>query len=180
MIIPTEQWKIVAGFTGYEISSHGRVRTYRPANGRGPLLNKPREVKAKPISGKPYLKVTLTNNAGLQVSKKVHILVLENFVGKRPSIEYEGRHLDGNSFNNHLHNLKWGTTQENADDRLAHGTQVRGEQVAISKLNPEQVQEIKSAIPKWKKGMASEFAKKFGVGRTAITNIRDGKTWRHL
>lgn len=180
MIIPTEQWKIVAGFTGYEVSSHGWVRTYRPVNGRGPFLREPREINPRAITGKPYLRVTLTNNDGRQVTRRVHILVLETFIGPRPTQEHQTRHLDGNHKNNRLDNLLWGTVQENSDDRLAHGTQVRGEKVGIAKLTEQQVQEIKAAIPFWKKGMATSFANKFGVGRTAITEIRKNNTWRHV
>ena len=180
MKIPSESWEIIAGFTGYEISTHGRVRTYRPVNGRGPLLTEPREVRPRSVKGKPYLRVTLSDNDNRQVTRKVHILVLETFTGPRPSPEHETRHLDGNHTNNHLHNLKWGTIQENADDRVAHGTQVRGILVNHARLTESQVQEIKQAIPVWTKGMDTQFAKKFGVGRTAIANIRSGKTWRRV
>ena len=180
MKIPSERWEIIAGFTGYEISTHGRVRTYRPANGRGPLLTEPREVRPRSIKGKPYLRVTLSDNHNRQLTKKVHILVLETFVGPRPSPEHETRHLDGNHTNNHLHNLKWGTTQENADDRIAHGTQVRGILVNHVRLTEKQVQEIKQAIPNWERGFTSIFSKKFGVSRSTINAVRDGITWRHV
>ena len=175
-----ERWKPIPGFSGYEVSTYGRVRTYRPANGRGAFLNEPREINPRTITGKPYLRVTLTDNDGQQVTRRVHILVLETFIGPRPTQEHGTRHLDGNPKNNHLDNLLWGTAQENADDRLAHGTQVRGKKVGIAKLTEQQVQEIKAAIPFWKKGMATSFANKFGVGRTAITEIRNNNTWRHV
>lgn len=114
------------------------------------------------------------------MDRKVHLLVLEAFVGPRPSPTHDACHGIGGPRDNSLANLRWGTKQENADDRLLHGTQVRGEQVGISQLSAEQVLEVKAAIPKWKRGMCTEFGNKFGVCHTTIADIRDGKTWAHL
>ena len=49
----------------------------------------------------------------------VHRIILETFSGPRPD-GYECRHLNGDSFDNRLENLKWGKPQENADDRVKH------------------------------------------------------------
>ena len=180
MKIPSERWEIIAGFTGYEISTHGRVRTYRPANGRGPLLTEPREVRPRSIKGKPYLRVTLSDNHNRQLTKKVHILVLETFVSPRPSTIHDGCHNNGNAKDNVLENLRWDTKKGNAQDRIIHGTQPRGTDVGISVLTENQVREIKNAIPKWKRGFTSDFARKFGVARATIDAIRNGTTWRHV
>lgn len=180
MIIPVaEVWCPVAGFPGYEVSDQGNVRTFRSRNGQG-LIEQPRLIKPRPCQGRPYLRVTLADPSGKQVDRKVHILVLEAFKGPRPSSQHDARHGIGGATDNRLSNLQWGTKQENADDRQTHGTQLRGQQIHLSVLTDAQVAEVKAEIPRWKRGMCSAFAERFGVGVSAIAAIRDGKTWRHI
>ena len=112
--------------------------------------------------------------------KKVHTLVLLAFKGERPSQEYDGCHYDGNAENNYLSNLYWGTKQENAQDRLRHGTQCQGEQVRLSKLTSEQATEILNHLPMWKRGDGRKFARKFGVSDSTISAIKSQHTWKHL
>jgi len=183
MLIPVlgmEEWRKVPGFAGYEVSSYGGVRTYRPANGKGSLQPEPRTINPRSIAGKPYLRVKLTNAQGHQVDRKVHALVLLAFVGPRPTKQHKTRHLDGDHVNNRLDNLMWRTPQENADDRIAHGTQLRGACIAKAVLTEKQVQEIKQEIPNWKRGLTSEFSHKFGVARSTISSVRNGQTWGHI
>jgi hypothetical protein len=49
------------------------------------------------------------------------------FVGPRPAPDIEVLHGDGNGSNNRLSNLRYGTVQENAEDRELHGTVCRGD-----------------------------------------------------
>jgi hypothetical protein len=54
------------------------------------------------------------------LNRRVHQLVAEAFHGSRP----DGlviRHLDGDKMNNRATNLRYGTSSENAQDRLEHG-----------------------------------------------------------
>ena len=184
MIIPvlgtSKNWAPVPGFAGYEVSDQGELRIYRSINGRGPFKDTPRPVKSRPVAGKPYLRATLTNASGRQQDVKVHVLVLESFVGPRPSPAHDACHRDGNAKNNCLSNLRWGTKQDNADDRQAHGTQVRGSQVTQSKLSEAQAKEIKDALPNWKKGMGRYFAEKFEVSDSSVSAIKRDLTWRHV
>lgn len=50
----------------------------------------------------------------------IHTLVLEAFVGPCPEGLDCCRHLDGDSYNNHVENLCWGTDSENAKDAARH------------------------------------------------------------
>lgn len=173
----TEVWKILPNFTGYEISSLGNVRTYRSINGKGKLKALPRIVTPTRMPKKVYLRVNLRTDEGLSVHRPLHQLVLEAFKGLKPFPEAQGRHLDGNPDNCRIDNLEWGTVQENANDRIKHGTQVRGEKVSNSKLTSAQVTEIQLHIPYWKKGDGRHFANKFGVGDSTISAIKNGQTW---
>lgn len=175
----TEEWMPLPDYPGYEVSSLGRVRSFKSQNGRGCFKDTARQLKLLPTPTKQYLRVGLSLAEGVK-HVPVHTLVLTAFKGPRPGPTYEVCHNDGDPKNNCLSNLRWGTTQDNANDRINHGTQVRGELVSLAVLTENQVKEIKAAIPNWKKGMGKYFAEKFGVGRSAISSIKQGHTWKHL
>lgn len=53
-----------------------------------------------------YRRVNVLRN-GKRADVYVHILVLETFVGPRPSPLHEGDHIDRDLTNNHAYNLRW-------------------------------------------------------------------------
>lgn len=171
-------WLPIVGFDNYEVSDTGEVRTTRARNGRG--VCSPRPVIPRKVTGKLYLRVTLTNQQGKQVDRKIHLLVLEAFSGLRPSLFHDGCHRDGNAANNHSNNLYWGSKQDNANDRVRHGTQIKGEAQNLAKLTEAQVSEIRNALPTWKRGMGNMFAKSFGVGNSTISAVKHKLTWKHI
>ena len=176
----TERWRKIHGFESYEVSDSGNVRSWRSKNGRG-VATKPHALKLTPFKDKPYLRVRLYDSTSTAHCRRVHHLVLEAFVGPCP-LGMQGCHGDGNAANNALTNLRWGTPQENADDRVSHGTQVRGETVGKAVLTDEQVEKIKATIDsgKWKHGTGRSFALEFGVSDSAISSIKRKKTWSHV
>lgn len=112
----TELWHFIANTDGwYMVSNLGRVESWKRVDsaGRSTVL------KQSTIKG-GYQVVTLYV-AGKPLTRLVHILVLEAFVGPKP-LGMETRHLDGNPANNVLTNLTYGTPRENAADRDTHGT----------------------------------------------------------
>ena len=110
-----EKWRQVLGWEEfYEVSNMGRVRRISPA--QGARLDRCKKLSADRAG---YMCVSL-NRPGVQERPHVHKLVLEAFVGPAPG-GYECCHFDGNSMNNWLTNLRWGTPQDNADDRVRHG-----------------------------------------------------------
>lgn len=177
--MPKECWIGIPEFPGYEVSDLGNVRSYRSPNGKGSLQTTPKLLRQGKPKGKPYFRVNLMQG-NKRYHKKVHTLVLLAFKGERPSQEYDGCHDDGNAENNYLSNLYWGTKQENAQDRLRHGTQCQGEQVRLSKLTSEQATEILNHLPMWKRGDGRKFARKFGVSDSTISAIKSQHTWKHL
>ena len=175
----TECWKPVKGFPGYEVSDHGNVRSWRPPSGRGEV-SAPRALKLSAVVNKPYLRVSLYVD-GKPKLRRVHHLVLEAFEGPRP-LEMQGCHNDGVATNNHIPNLRWDTMQSNADDRESHGTQVRGESVHNATLTNEQAKEIRERVlaKEWLRGDGVAYAKKFGVGNSAISAVKNNLTWSHV
>lgn len=180
MIIPVEVWKKVPNFEDYEVSSFGNVRSYRPRCGKGPSLSTPRPVKPTLIKNKPYYQLTLCDGVGGYKQVRLHMLILEVFIGPRPTKEHECCHNDGNPNNNFLENLRWGTKKENMLDQYKHGTRILGEKSPNAVLTEEQVMILKNALPDWKHGMGTKFAKQFGVGTSTISRVKKGISWGHV
>jgi hypothetical protein len=105
-----ETWLPVPGWDArYEVSNHGRVyslrsrkmlKTFTEASGHQ-RLDLMRDRVRRPV--------------------RVHILVLEAFVGPRPQ-GMEACHGNGDPSDNRLSNLRWGSKSENTKDRVGHGT----------------------------------------------------------
>ena len=118
-----ELWASIPGYEGfYEISNYGNVRSltrHVPYGRHKQTVYKGRLLKQ--FVSNNYMSVKLSM-AGATRTRYVHELVLLTFVGARPVIleRSEIRHLDGDKKNNHLDNLKYGTTKENAGDRKLH------------------------------------------------------------
>lgn len=121
--IEGEEWRPVLGYEGlYEASSQGRVKVVdRLVNGNGGSRFLRRgHLKRLAINAYGYKRVHLAKN-GRRVSKAVHAVVLEAFVGPRPD-GMLACHNDGDPSNNRLENLRWDTPENNARDTVVHGT----------------------------------------------------------
>ncbi len=108
----TEEWRPVVGFEGrYEVSDAGRVASL-------PRPWVPRRTILKPVLANDgrYLSVKCDRSTLL-----IHAIVCVAFHGPRPD-GMQVRHLNGNGHDNAAANLAWGTSSENAFDRVDHGT----------------------------------------------------------
>ncbi len=163
--MPTKiEWTIVPQAPKYEISRDGQLRN----------INTKYVLKHQITpSGHHFVKLLVNGN---NLKLFIHRAVL--FAFKRyPWDNEEGRHLDGNSHNNGLNNLDWGTRQENADDKKRHGTTPTGENAGSAKLTESQVIEIRQRY-----GTASlrQLAREYGVSHTAIRRAALGIKWSYL
>lgn len=123
-----------------------------------------------------YKSVTLYVN-GRRYTRFIHSLMLETFVSPRPSGMY-ALHNDGNRLNNKLENLRWGTPQENADDKVKHGNSLKGELNPKAKLSPKKVRVIRHA---YDIGTSqTKLAEIFGVDQTQISRIVLRKAWTNV
>lgn len=72
-----------------------------------------------------------------------------------------------------------GTKTDNAADKVSKGRQPKGEKIGTSKLNEQQVQEIR-ALCEVGKHTAKSLAEFYQVDFTNISLIARGKSWRHI
>lgn len=170
-----EVWKSVPGASDYEISSEGRLRSYRS---HGPHKRTvPKILKSKRSKRlDSYHNHSFFDDSGVRVTKNVHLIVAETFLGSRPSDDHQACHNDGDRDNNRLSNIEWKTRLENAADQIKHGTQVRGSKSAKSKLTEAQVAEIKRMTDR----KVADITAKFGISRSTVNSIRSGRTWGHV
>lgn len=169
---PGEVWRPIKSFPGYEVSTLGRVRSWR-VGGRSkrrfsrpcllkPTINYLRDSYAQVVlvcGGRPHVRT-------------VHRLVLETFVGRRPAGK-ETRHKNGDSLDNRLRNLAWGTKSENDVDKIRHGTSQHGERNHQAKLSNRQA----AAIRRSTKPLRT-VAARYGVSEGTVCNIRLGRSRR--
>lgn len=163
--IARETWRTHPKLTLYRISDEGRV-----IGPKGfvlsPTLNS---------SGYPALSIT---EDGKRKSKRVHVMVLETFVGPRPHGAV-ACHNDGDRQNNRLGNLRWGTPEENTLDMIKHGRTRAPFRPSI--LSESDVLQIKKEyVPHSKTHNGLVLAKKYGVSRSAIYGILEGTKWAYL
>ncbi len=106
-----EHWLPVVGYEGlYEVSSHGRVRSYHRAT------SEPRVLKANLSAG--YRAVNLSSERG-RIRHTVHSLVARAFIGPRPPGAVV-HHRDHNKQNNRAGNLEYTTHAINLQLSLDH------------------------------------------------------------
>lgn len=170
-----EIWKAIIGFPNYEVSNIGRVRSSKSGKLRVLKLSKKQD-KDRPCP--VYMVASLISPTGDRKKKRVHRLVLEAFVGPAPFDKPHGCHIDGNSTNNWLPNLKWSSAVSNEADKELHGTKLFGTAVHNAKLNPAKVRRIRKARSAG--ASVRQLAYALGVNVVTIRDVINGKTWKHV
>jgi hypothetical protein len=107
-------------FEGYEVSSLGRVRTYKKRYGLGPdrrILNKEPYLifGRKDMHG--YSQFCLYDKNREKHNFRTHVLVMQTFIGAPKSNEVTC-HWDDDKNNNKLSNLRYATQKDNGLDRV--------------------------------------------------------------
>lgn len=120
----TEEWRPVVGFPNYEVSNFGNVRSKDHVKWSGPVgytLQKGR-VLVRSVDGRGYLSVNLGVGKSRAVTRTVHSLVAEAFIGPLP----EGMQCchwddDDDKTNPALSNLRYASRAENLADAYRNG-----------------------------------------------------------
>ena len=99
-----EIWKPITGFSNYEISSLGRVKTTR-------YRGTDKEWFHTGIYHNGYHVVLMTNDDNIRKYKKVHKLMAEAFI-PNPENKSTIDHINRNKLDNSISNLRWATSSE--------------------------------------------------------------------
>ena len=178
----SEQWIPVVGYEGlYEVSNLGSVRSLdrtviAKASSRAQEHRRTYNGAVIPQysnnNGRPSVNLHKNNK---HQAMRVCRLVLGAFIGECPD-GMECLHWDGDSKNNLVENLRWGTREENCADMLRHGTRLRGESHPHSKLSNWSVQWVKTFQ---KHGFAKQtyLAEIFDCNISTISSIKHGRSW---
>lgn len=176
----------------YKLSSFGRVELVKPITfvylNRGKFQSrktiKPGMLKISPSKFYPRVRLYFPN--GEVEAPRVHILMLETFVGPCPPGK-ECRHLNDNKTNFRLDNLKWGSRKANVKDAIRNGCKnydfMTGERNFNSVLTRSIVRKLKSKSKKWK-GSQRAFCKKYSqrlkISAHTIRACLRNRSWNHV
>lgn len=172
--LPGEVWRSVPGHEGiYEASDQGRIRKIKdePGKKRAPYL-------VKQHNSHGYRLVVLFRD-GEWIHCGVHQIVCAAFHGPMPFPGMQPNHKDGKPWNNTPSNLEWTTRRENCLHayRIGLSTPQIGEDNSNSRLTAIQVREIRALrgqVPQ------RELGKRYGVSKTAVRKIQQGKLWSSI
>lgn len=177
-------YRMIERFPGYRVGRDGSVWSQRK---RGNPNIDGRCAGSKYELGDTWIPLILKPNRtgypraslyldGKQTKVMVHLLVLEAFVGPRPE-GLDGLHENDIKTDCYLDNLKWGTPQQNWEDRKRNGLckPAKGEGHGMAKLTIGQVIEIKKR--KEEGESAATLADEFKVSKGYIYGIVAGRSW---
>lgn len=166
--------RVVPMYETYCVSTDGKVfsRNYRNKGITQELsqTTHPEGYKRVKVSGR--------KNA-FQVHRMVALAFIEN-PNKYPQVN----HINGEKGDNRVENLEWCTNSQNqkhAFDNKLH-IYANGENHVNAKLSEKEVFEILKELSEVKKyhGQLTDLAKKYGVTKHCILNIKTKKSWSHL
>lgn len=157
-----EIWRRLAGWP-YEVSSWGNVRRI---GARRPLRS---------CDHKGYRRVCLCMH-GKKTMEMVNRLVAIVFLGPPPFNGAEALHNDGRRRNNHVGNIRWGTSIENSADQARHGTRPRGAARQNAKLTPAKVLRIDRLYERDRLTFR-RIGERLGVCFSVVNSAYHRKTW---
>lgn len=169
-------WKPIQECNGvYAASNTGRIKR---------IVRGSRQLR---LSGKPLRPVKLADGylrlclhyEGRQYNRLVHVLIVEAFLGPRPS-GYQVNHKNGNKADNRIHNLEYVTPSENTQHAHDTGLAKRyiGESNGRCVLTAQQVINIRVRRAKGELGVV--LAAEYGVTAGTICAVYRRRNWQHI
>lgn len=166
-----EEWRAVPAFGGvYEVSSHGRVRSWR-VRGTKTRADAP-TVMTGTMHEKGYRQFAFRDADGSVCRWALHRLVLVVFDGPPPSPRHQAHHIDNNPRHNHVLNLEWVTPEENSQARWGHGSMLNGAGNGTAALSWDDAQAIR--VLAGKGHSAAWIARAFGVNKSTAARVIRG------
>jgi HNH endonuclease/NUMOD4 motif len=164
-----EEWRTVAEFPDYEVSTLGRLRSLK--SGEAKILSGTigthgytAFILRKADNPKPY-------------RRTLHRLMAVAFLPNPLGLS-DVAHQDGDPSNRALSNLRWSTHRDNQLDMRRHGTMQDGEKCCTAKLTQEQALEIILRVRAGEKQNA--IAAEYRLSKAQICRIVNGSRWKSL
>jgi hypothetical protein len=170
-----EEWRSIPEFSGYDVSSLGRVRSINRLCGNRPGITKGKLLKPF-VNKRGYLEVNLYKNSK-STAKIIHRLVAQAFIpndNNKPQVN----HIDGNKLNNKVSNLEWMSNSENQKHAYSLGLQPSraGESNNKATITDKDVTRLKLLYNSGK--TTKEVSELIGVSLSIVRQIIYGKSWR--
>lgn len=118
-------------------------------------------------------------------TQKVHRLVAMAFL-PNPNRYEQVNHKDFDKTNNNVENLEWCSPKQNIEHVIDAGRLIRGQDKTLAKLKDIDIEEIRNLHKesiinvRVKRGFLTGLANKYGVSRSAISQVVRKVSWRHI
>lgn len=162
-----EFWKNINGYPGYQVSDHGRVRSF--INNRHGICDN-HHILTPTLNHNGYPTVCL----GRRNRKLISRLVAEAFIPNPQHLPIV-RHIDDNPSNNNVKNLRWGTQKDNMQDCIRHGRLVGDTRAAIESNKKKVIATSMSNGRHIVFNSQNEAARELGVWPQHVSNVLKGK-----
>lgn len=163
-----EEISPIPGFDGYFASKSGNIYSTVVKYRSGPKKLTPYN------NGHGYFAISFMKN-GERIPVYCHAVVLLTFSGPMPADKDEIRHLNGDSSDNRLENLEYGTRQENMKDQMDHGRFVFGNSSKLSKITKDTAIEIARLFSLGES--QKSISEKLEVSAAIVQKVVNGSTW---
>jgi hypothetical protein len=173
-----EEWRVVPGFDGwYEVSSTGRVRSWRLTRYREARRDQPRVLRGA-YTALGYHLVKLTHPVFGAMDVGVHQMVLAAFVGPRPELMVCD-HINATPSDNRVENLRWVTSAENHRHSVALGRSTG--RVGPRSFSPLDAAKVRAMRERRREGASLKtLAEAFDVSTTTVSKVVNHLIWREV
>lgn len=174
-----EEWEIISGFEEYEVSTYGRVRSWKKRQGVRIIKQPNPKIMALRIDTRGYKLVRLCVN-GRHFNKTVHRLVASAFI-PNPENKPQVNHINGQKTDPHVTNLEWCTGSENCQHALDSELYLiaRGDRNdPRARITVDQARQVK--IRRAAGESRSLISKDLGITYSTIANIDGERAWAYV
>ncbi len=159
------QWRIVPGFSNYEISTAGEVR--RATEGKrcyNIVLPKGMLIKGA-VKRNGYIQYVLVDDNGKSCHMTGHRLVALTYIGEQPHTKWVVAHINHDRLDNRVENLMWASNSMNQlQSRYYIGYK--------KSVTPDQIKEIKDAYAE--SNNQSAVARMLNISRNVVSKVING------
>lgn len=176
-----EFWKPIPGWTMYEVSNWGRVRSYWRTESDGytfwRTLNRQPRTLSPHWDKRGYARVILRDGPRSKTTT-IHRLVMLAFV-QNPENHPDVNHLSAVRADNRLENLEWASKSRNMRHAFDHGLNKPRLGIAngMAKFTDDEVREIRRI---GQSASGKRIAEHYKVTPTLISRILLGRTYKHV